>query len=132
MRPVFRPTNRARTRVVSSSGTTGFTPDDVRLVHEASLVFESNDPASPHEVAVRGEAFAAVLDVVPSPIDIGSAQVGCTVLHDVDVHNNGNEVLVVQPSLESASSAEFSIPSGSDPREIAPSTFETMSLRGSC
>jgi hypothetical protein len=90
------------------------------FLHEGWLVLESDDPAgSSRRVAVRGEAFAPVLEVSTSRIDFGTTDVSCVVHQEIEVRNDGNEPLVVTPSL--AGSSEFVLGSD-DPFMIEPST----------
>ena len=68
--------------------------------HEAVLVIDSDAAAQPiAEVAVRGEAIAPVIEVDESTLDVGVTEVGCIANGTVVVHNTGNEVLEVAPSI---------------------------------
>ena len=96
------------------------------FVHEASLVFESNDPAGPRVVDVRGEGFAPVLDVSTSPIDFGMPDVGCSVELGLEMHNRGNELLVVNPSIEDTT--EFGVPNPHGGIEIEPGVSLTIQM----
>jgi len=101
----------------------------VPFVQDASLVFASNDPTGPlRAVAAHGEGFAPVLEIATSPIDLGSAEVGCGVGEEIEVRNGGNEVLVVTPSLAGTSPEELSLANGTDPIEIQPSMAATILL----
>ena len=101
----------------------------VPFVHEGSLVFESDDPkARLRAVDVRGEAFAPVLDVSTSAIDLGTAQSGCEVVEALEIRNSGNEVLVVSASLSGVVLDQFTVASDSDPMEIPPSMTATVAL----
>ena len=99
----------------------------VPFVHSGGLVFESNDPKGRlRTVGVSGEGFAPVLEMVTSPIDLGTAPIGCRVVEEIEVRNGGNEVLVVTPSLDGTSLTEVSLADGTDPIGIAPSMAATI------
>ena len=96
------------------------------FLHEGSLVIDSDDPHSSRRwVAVRGEAFAPVLDVVSRPIDFLTTDVGCAAQQAIEVRNDGNEPLVVTPSLVGS----YEITLGSEePFTIEPSTSAPIVL----
>ena len=97
------------------------------FLHEGWLILDSDDPQGRSRwVAVRGEAFAPVLEVGPSRIELG-VEVGCAAQELLELSNGGNETLVVTAAVDGA--MELSVPGGDAPKEIEPGESVTIVVR---
>ena len=98
------------------------------FLHEGWLILDSDDPQGRSRwVAVRGEAFAPVLEVGPSRIELGTVQVGCAAQEMLELSNGGNETLVVSAAVDGT--MELSLPGGDAPEEIEPGASLFIAVR---